>query len=82
MEKLTHDLVGKAWAHIEEVEKLGGMAKAIETGLPKLRIAILRQLHEAADLGVGEVVGVEPILHAGDPCGICRVQGHQTRLLM
>ena len=38
MEKLTHDLANKAWELIQEVEKLGGMTKAIETGLPKMRI--------------------------------------------
>lgn len=38
MEKLTHDLADKAWELIEEVEKLGGMTKAIETGVPKMRI--------------------------------------------
>ncbi len=38
VEKLTHDLADKAWAHIVEVEKLGGMAKAIAAGIPKLRI--------------------------------------------
>src|SRR5699024_6194886 len=38
VEKLTKDLMEKAWDLIEEIEDLGGMAKAIETGLPKLRI--------------------------------------------
>jgi len=38
VEKLTHELAHKAWALIQEVEELGGMAKAIETGLPKMRI--------------------------------------------
>lgn len=38
VEWLTDQLVRKAWAHIREVESLGGMAKAIETGLPKMRI--------------------------------------------
>src|ERR1035441_7166495 len=38
VERLTHELVHKAWNHIQEVERLGGMAKAIETGIPKLRI--------------------------------------------
>jgi methylmalonyl-CoA mutase len=38
VEKLTAELVDKAWEHIQEVEQLGGMAKAIETGLPKMRI--------------------------------------------
>lgn len=38
VEKLTHDLIEKVWALIEEVEELGGMAKAIDAGLPKMRI--------------------------------------------
>lgn len=38
VERLTHDLAQRAWTHIEEVEKAGGMAKAIEAGIPKLRI--------------------------------------------
>ena len=38
VETLTHELAHKAWAHIQEVEKLGGMAKAIESGVPKMRI--------------------------------------------
>ncbi len=38
VEKLTADLAEKAWGHIQEVERLGGMAKAIEAGIPKLRI--------------------------------------------
>ena len=38
VEKLTHDLAQKAWKHIEEIESLGGMSKAIEKGIPKLRI--------------------------------------------
>ena len=38
VERLTADLAAKAWAHIQEVEALGGMAKAIEAGIPKLRI--------------------------------------------
>ncbi|HBJ77286.1 MAG TPA: methylmalonyl-CoA mutase, partial [Porphyromonadaceae bacterium] len=38
VESLTNDLAHRAWEHIQEIEKLGGMAKAIETGIPKLRI--------------------------------------------
>ena len=38
VEKLTHDLMQKAWKHIEEVEQYGGMSKAIEAGIPKMRI--------------------------------------------
>lgn len=38
LESLTHEIAHKAWKHIREVEEMGGMAKAIETGLPKMRI--------------------------------------------
>lgn len=38
VESLTHELAHRAWEHIQEIEKLGGMAKAIETGIPKMRI--------------------------------------------
>jgi len=38
VENLTHEMAQKAWQHIQEVEEMGGMAKAIETGLPKMRI--------------------------------------------
>ena len=38
VETLTDELMEKAWALIEEIEELGGMAKAIETGLPKMKI--------------------------------------------
>ncbi|HEY9172486.1 MAG TPA: methylmalonyl-CoA mutase [Verrucomicrobiae bacterium] len=59
VEALTHALMRRAWAHIEEVESLGGMAKAIETGLPKLRIeeaAARRQAH--IDSGRETILGV------------------------
>lgn len=38
VESLTNELAHSAWEHIQEIEKLGGMAKAIETGIPKMRI--------------------------------------------
>jgi methylmalonyl-CoA mutase len=38
VEKLTQEIADKAWAHIQEIEEMGGMSKAIETGLPKMRI--------------------------------------------
>ncbi len=38
VEYLTHQIAHRAWEHIQEIEKLGGMAKAIETGIPKMRI--------------------------------------------
>jgi methylmalonyl-CoA mutase len=59
VEKLTHELVQKAWALIEEVEELGGMAKAIETGLPKMRIEEAAARKQARiDSGRDVIVGV------------------------
>ncbi|MBI5690868.1 MAG: methylmalonyl-CoA mutase [Verrucomicrobia bacterium] len=59
VERLTDELARKAWAHIEEVEKLGGMAKAIETGLPKLRIEEAAARRQAMiDSGEETIVGV------------------------
>jgi methylmalonyl-CoA mutase len=59
VESLTHELMHKAWHHIQEVETLGGMAKAIETGIPKMRIeeaAARRQAY--IDSGREVIVGV------------------------
>jgi methylmalonyl-CoA mutase len=59
VEKLTYDLARKAWGHIEEVEALGGMAKAIEAGIPKLRIEEAAAKTQARiDAGVQSVIGV------------------------
>ena len=59
VERLTHDLAAKALAHIEEVEALGGMAKAIEQGLPKLRIEEAAARTQARiDSGRQSLVGV------------------------
>jgi methylmalonyl-CoA mutase len=59
VEALTHELVHRAWSHIQEIEGLGGMAKALETGLPKMRIeeaAARRQAH--IDSGKETIVGI------------------------
>jgi methylmalonyl-CoA mutase len=59
VERLTYDLASRALSHIEEVEKLGGMAKAIESGLPKLRIEEAAAKTQARiDTGRQVVVGV------------------------
>ncbi|MCA8831360.1 methylmalonyl-CoA mutase [Hymenobacter pini] len=59
VETLTHELADKAWALIQEVEELGGMAKAIETGLPKMRIEEAAARKQARiDSGKETVVGV------------------------
>jgi methylmalonyl-CoA mutase len=59
VEKLTDELVQRAWTHIEEIEKLGGMAKAIETGLPKMRIEEAAARRQAQiDSGTETIIGV------------------------
>ncbi len=59
VESLTYDLAAKALAHIEEIEALGGMAKAIEAGIPKLRIEEAAAKTQARiDSGAQPVIGV------------------------
>jgi methylmalonyl-CoA mutase len=59
VERLTHDLAKAAWGHIQEVEKLGGMTKAIEASLPKLRIEEAAARTQARiDAGQQAVIGV------------------------
>ena len=59
VERLTAELAKKAWAHIQEVEELGGMAKAIEAGIPKLRIEEASAKTQARiDARIQSVIGV------------------------
>lgn len=59
VEKLTYDLARRAWAHIQEVEQAGGMAKAIDEGIPKLRIEEAAAKTQARiDSGLQPVIGV------------------------
>jgi methylmalonyl-CoA mutase len=59
VERLTYELTRTAWGHIQEVEGLGGMAKAIEAGIPKLRIEEAAARTQARiDAGVQKIVGV------------------------
>ncbi|MBQ3149027.1 MAG: methylmalonyl-CoA mutase [Alistipes sp.] len=59
VESLTNEIAEKAWAHIEEVEKLGGMAKAIETGIPKMRIEEAAARTQARiDSGEQKIIGL------------------------
>tara|TARA_B110001469_G_scaffold124404_1_gene138016 strand:+ start:52447 stop:54564 length:2118 start_codon:yes stop_codon:yes gene_type:complete len=59
VEKLTHEIAEKAWSHIEEVEALGGMTKAIKSGVPKLRIEEAAARKQARiDSGQDTIVGV------------------------
>jgi len=59
VERLTHDLAQRAWAHIQEVEALGGMTRAIEEGLPKMRIEEAAARTQARiDAGHQPIIGV------------------------
>jgi methylmalonyl-CoA mutase len=59
VERLTYELAARAWAHIEEIESLGGMTKALEAGLPKLRIEEASAKTQARiDAGAQSVIGV------------------------
>jgi methylmalonyl-CoA mutase len=67
VESLTHELMHKAWRHIQEVEALGGMAKAIETGIPKMRIEEAAARRQAQiDSGKEILVGVNKYRPAGE----------------
>lgn len=59
VESLTNELIKRAWEHIEEIESLGGMAKAIETGLPKMKIEEAAARRQAQiDSGAETIIGV------------------------
>lgn len=67
IESLTNQLANKAWEHIEEIEALGGMTKAIEAGIPKMRIETAAAKKQASiDSGKERIVGVNTLLY-NDP---------------
>ncbi len=68
VERLTAELIAKASAHLDEIEALGGMTKAIEKGLPKRRIEEAAARAQAAiDAGRREIVGVNVLRQADEP---------------
>ncbi len=81
VEKLTAEIAERAWSHIEEVEKLGGMAKAIETGIPKLRIEEAAARKQARiDSGLDTIVGLNKYrLDKEDPLEILDVDNTKVR---
>jgi methylmalonyl-CoA mutase len=81
VESLTKDLMERAWTHIVEVEKLGGMAKAIGTGLPKMRIEEAAARRQAQiDSGREIIVGVNhDRLAKEDPLDILEVDNTAVR---
>ncbi len=82
VESLTHEIARKAWALIEEVEKLGGMSKAVETGIPKMRIEeAAARTQGKIDSGNQTIVGVNKYrLEKEDPIDILEIDNTAVRL--
>ncbi len=82
VEKLTDELITRAWSHIEEIEDLGGMAKAIETGLPKMRIEEAAARRQAQiDSGKETIIGVNRYrLVKEEPIDILDIDNTKVRL--
>ena len=81
VESLTKEIMDKAWAHIQEIEKLGGMAAAIETGIPKMRIEEAAARTQARiDSGNQKIIGVnEYRLDHEDPIDILEIDNTAVR---
>jgi methylmalonyl-CoA mutase len=81
VEKLTHDLAGEAWKLIKEVEALGGMTKAVASGMPKLRIEEAAATRQAnIDRGTEVIVGVNKYrLDKEDPIDIMDIDNDAVR---
>jgi methylmalonyl-CoA mutase len=82
VESLTHEIAHRAWKHIQEIEELGGMAAAIETGIPKMRIEEAAARKQARiDSGKDVIVGVNKYrLEKEDPIDILEVDNTAVRL--
>ncbi len=81
METLTRELAQKAWTHIQEIEDKGGMAQAIEAGIPKLRIEEAAARTQARiDAGQQTVVGInELVLENEEPVDVLKVDNAKVR---
>jgi len=81
VETLTNELAHRAWKHIQEVEELGGMAKAIETGIPKMRIEEAAARKQARiDSGTESIIGVNKYrLEKEDPIETLEVDNTVVR---
>jgi len=81
IESLTDQIAQQAWKHIEEIEELGGMAKAIETGIPKMRIEEAAARKQARiDTGKDQIIGVNSCrLEKEDPIEILEVDNSAVR---
>src|SRR5256714_1402914 len=83
VERLTADLAAKAWGHIQEVEELGGMAKAIEAGIPKLRIEeAAAKAQGRIDSGAQSIIGVNKYRPTDEkPIDVLKVDNSAVRAL-
>jgi methylmalonyl-CoA mutase len=81
VESLTHEITHKAWKHIREIERLGGMAKAIESGIPKMRIEEAAARAQAKiDSGAQTIVGTNRYrLEKEEPIEILEVDNTAVR---
>ncbi len=81
VESLTKQIAERAWEHIQEVEKLGGMAAAIETGIPKMRIEEAAARTQARiDSGTQKIIGInEYRLEHEDPIDILEIDNTAVR---
>jgi len=81
VERLTHELAQRAWTHLSEVEELGGMARAIEAGIPKLRIEEAAARTQARiDSGRQTVVGLNQyVLDEPEQVPVLQVDNSQVR---
>jgi methylmalonyl-CoA mutase len=81
VERLTHELMHRAWHHIQEIETLGGMAKAIETGVPKMRIEEAAARRQARiDSGREVIVGVNKYVRADEePLDVLEIDNGAVR---
>ncbi|MGD9420512.1 MAG: methylmalonyl-CoA mutase [Verrucomicrobiota bacterium JB025] len=82
LEALTHELMHRGWAHIQEAQELGGMSKAVEAGIPKMRIEEAAARRQARiDSGEETIVGVNKYrLAKEDPLDILDVDNTAVRL--
>src|SRR5437870_5071628 len=83
VERLTAELAKKAWGHIQEVEELGGMAKAIEAGIPKLRIEeAAAKAQGRIDSGAQSIIGVNKYRATEEkPIDVLKVDNSAVRAL-
>lgn len=81
VESLTHELMEKAWAHIDEIEEMGGMTAAIEQGYPKMKIERSAAKTQAAiDSGVQPVIGVNQYIYTGrEDIQVLKVDNQEVR---